>query len=273
MNTHTLHVRERFDGEAENWNAQYHPSTSGSIYAHNLLRRQQQTQTLIDNTGGRLLDIGCGAGNVLLSVASTTQFKPFGADFSTNMLFQARQNARHHHRSVPLLATDVCHLPFVSNSFDAILCLGVLEYIPHYTQVLSECARLLKPGGQFIVSVPNGTSPFIRFDDLMFAIKNIITRGFLPPSLRKWIKTRIFNREDKPYFNHQKQRFSPLVFGHQLKQAGFDIRNQCYHTYGFGILEGSIWNVRISKYIENRTTHHPNMEKLGWTYILKAVKQ
>ena len=272
MNAHARHVQNRFDGEAETWNGHYQCPDARSIYAHNLLRRQQCAQTLIGPASGRLLELGCGAGNVLLSAAEHTGLRPFGADFSTGMLARAKHNARDKHRTLPLLAADVRHLPFASDSFDAILCLGVLEYIPEYGRVIAESARILKPGGQFIASIPNGTSPFIRIDDFAFGLKNAVTRGLLPAGLRTFVKTRFLGRPDKPYFNHKKQRFCPAHFSRELQKAGFRIHAHCYQPYGFGLLEGNRFNVRLSEYLEQRTENNPQLEKLGWTYLLKAVK-
>lgn len=272
MNAHARNVRTRFDGEAETWNGHYQRPDARSIYTHNLLRRQQCAQTLIGPASGRLLELGCGAGNVLLSAAEHTGLRPFGADFSTGMLARAKRNAQDNHQTLPLLAADARRLPFATDSFDAILCLGVLEYIPDYGRVIEESARILKTGGQFIASVPNGTSPFVRIDDFAFGLKNAVTRGLLPAGLRTFVKTRLLGRPDKPYFNHKKQRFCPAQFARELQNAGFHIQTQCYHTYGFGLLEGKSFNVRLSEYIERRTANNPQLEKLGWTYVFKAVK-
>jgi len=47
------------------------------------------------------------------------------------------------------------HLPFSDRSFDYITCLEGLEHIENPQQAMREFARLLKPGGHLIVSVPN----------------------------------------------------------------------------------------------------------------------
>lgn len=272
MSAHAQRVRSRFDHEAKNWNAQYQNANHHSIYAHNLLLRQQQTQMFVAHVHGRILELGCGAGNVLLNVSSDNPIKSFGADFSFGMLTQAQHNANQLKQNLPLLNADATQLPLASNSFETIICLGVLEYIPNFSDVLSECMRILKPKGQLIVSIPNATSPFIRIDDTVFAIKNAITHTLLPTRLRIWVKQKLFGRKEKPYFKHKKQRFSPKVFHSQLLHHGFQITDQKFHTYGFGIFEGFAWNVRLSKFITRQTLNHPHLEQMGWTHILKAVK-
>jgi hypothetical protein len=124
-----------------------------------------------------------------------------------------------------------------------------------------------------IVSLPNAQSPFIRLDDFAFNLKNAITRGLLPPRLRHHIKTQWLGRPDKPYFNHKKQRFHSNHFITQLNEHAFDVQEQHYHTFGFGLLEGRAFNVRLSEFIEAQLPQHPRLEKMGWTHILKAVKR
>jgi 2-polyprenyl-3-methyl-5-hydroxy-6-metoxy-1,4-benzoquinol methylase len=46
-------------------------------------------------------------------------------------------------------------LPFGDNSFDYVTCLEGLEHIENPQQAMREFARVLKPGGHLIVSVPN----------------------------------------------------------------------------------------------------------------------
>lgn len=45
-------------------------------------------------------------------------------------------------------------IPIADNTFDAIICNAVLEHVPAIDKVMSELARVLKPGGFFIAGVP-----------------------------------------------------------------------------------------------------------------------
>ena len=49
---------------------------------------------------------------------------------------------------------DVTALPFAQGGFDAVLSLDVLEHVPDYRAALREFARVLRPGGQLVLSVP-----------------------------------------------------------------------------------------------------------------------
>ncbi len=52
------------------------------------------------------------------------------------------------------LVCDIASIPEPDASFDAVLCTEVLEHVPDPVVVLTELARLLKPGGKMILSVP-----------------------------------------------------------------------------------------------------------------------
>lgn len=49
---------------------------------------------------------------------------------------------------------DVTALPFAEASFDALLCIHVLEHVPEDRRAIAELYRVLRPGGWAIVSVP-----------------------------------------------------------------------------------------------------------------------
>ena len=52
------------------------------------------------------------------------------------------------------VVSDIAAIPQPDASFDAILCTEVLEHVPDPVKALEEFARLLKPGGQLIVTAP-----------------------------------------------------------------------------------------------------------------------
>jgi SAM-dependent methyltransferase len=54
----------------------------------------------------------------------------------------------------PDVLCDGAALSFASNSFDAVVCTEVLEHVSDPRRVVSECARVLKPGGVMLITVP-----------------------------------------------------------------------------------------------------------------------
>lgn len=101
-------------------------------------------------SGGRMLEAGCGLGRYLLYVQSHGG-DVVGIDFALEPLRRIKVYAR----SARLAGADLAQLPFAGGSFDTILCFGVLEHFERGAEVQArELARLLRPSGWLIVTVP-----------------------------------------------------------------------------------------------------------------------
>lgn len=95
-----------------------------------------------DGHGQRLLDVGCGTGHHLAELRARG-FDGAGVDGSADMLEQAAAV----NPGVELRLADVEHLPFADASFDIVVCIEVLRYLPSPAACLREMARVLRPGG------------------------------------------------------------------------------------------------------------------------------
>lgn len=100
----------------------------------------------------QVLDAGCGAGHTALA------FAPFVAqviayDLTSAMLEQVERLS--HERGITNIITrqgDVEQLPFEDGSFDCVVSRYSAHHWPHPANALKEFRRVLKPGGQFILS-------------------------------------------------------------------------------------------------------------------------
>ena len=109
----------------------------------------------------RVLDIGCGSGRHTAALFDLGRCFIVGADASASDLRQARQRLHFHEQVAQhpagtwaLSAADVTRLPFIDNGFDVVICAEVLEHVRDHGQALTELARVLKPSGELIISVP-----------------------------------------------------------------------------------------------------------------------
>src|SRR5205814_221266 len=98
--------------------------------------------------GARVLEVGCGGGNVLERVPG----RRFGIDLSPFILSKARARL---HGAAQLVRGDAMRLPFADGAFDRVFCSEVLEHVLEPEVVVREMRRVLAPGGFAVVSVPN----------------------------------------------------------------------------------------------------------------------
>jgi len=109
--------------------------------------------------GGRLLDVGCGGGSLLASVADLLGAVATGLDVSGPALERARRRFPGH--TWLHAAAEPGALP--REAFDAITLIHVLEHTPAPMALLGTLASWLVPGGILIAEVPNGEFYFSRF--------------------------------------------------------------------------------------------------------------
>jgi len=99
----------------------------------------------------RMLDVATGPG-YLAAAAIERGATAAAVDFSASMIAHARQA----YPEVEFQVASADHLPFSNESFDAVgISFGMLHF-PQPEQALSEAARVLRPGGRIVGSVPNG---------------------------------------------------------------------------------------------------------------------
>ena len=106
---------------------------------------------------GRLLEIGCARG-VFLKEMSRLGWEVVGTEISPTVI---REGA--HRLGVWLSVQDAGRLAFNDATFDAVVMYHVLEHLPSADEALSDIARVLKPGGLLLVTVPNIGTPWIKF--------------------------------------------------------------------------------------------------------------
>jgi ubiquinone/menaquinone biosynthesis C-methylase UbiE len=99
----------------------------------------------------RVLDAGCGAGHTALAFAAVAR-EVVAVDLSAAMLEQCRRLAAARTLSnVDFRVGDVEELAFAEGDFDVVTSRYSAHHWPHPQQALHEIARVLKPGGQFLL--------------------------------------------------------------------------------------------------------------------------
>ncbi len=115
------------------------------------VRRETLNRFLAERAPARakLLDIGCGLGDVLAGL--TGDFEMFGFDYAAS---NVRIASRRLKGKAEICQASIYELPYESNSIDVGICLEVLEHIEDDARAVREIARVLKPGGFLVAAVP-----------------------------------------------------------------------------------------------------------------------
>ncbi|MCK6625243.1 MAG: class I SAM-dependent methyltransferase [Anaerolineae bacterium] len=104
-------------------------------------------QFLPKKTDLRLLDVGCGAGNMIHHLSRFGRVKGLEID--------PRPVKMAHQRGYDVDQFDATRpMPFPDDSFDAVTALDVIEHNQDDLAILADSYRLLKPGGYMIITVP-----------------------------------------------------------------------------------------------------------------------
>jgi SAM-dependent methyltransferase len=109
-------------------------------------------------SGMRVLDAGCGNGRHLCEAFRTPGVEVAGVDLNWTDLCKAKGflslMSREKAGSWSIAHADVVNLPYADGSFDVVVCSEVLEHVSDNKAAVTELVRVLKPGGELVVTVP-----------------------------------------------------------------------------------------------------------------------
>lgn len=113
---------------------------------------------------GKLLDVGCGTGNILCKLVNGKR-ELFGIDLSENMVRECRRRME---SNAEIKVADAEHMPYKDNFFDVLVCNASFHHYPHPEEVLKEMKRVLKSGGRLLIGEGYVLQPFRAILNLSF---------------------------------------------------------------------------------------------------------
>jgi 2-polyprenyl-3-methyl-5-hydroxy-6-metoxy-1,4-benzoquinol methylase len=145
MHTHTRDERAFFyEGFAEEFD--------GKMNMYDLTRRVEIVfdELLTDELRGKkLLDAGCGTG-WLSKRACERGATVTSLDVGAKLLAQVAKKC-----DSERVVGDILRLPFADGTFDVVVSSEVIEHTVEPRRAVSELARVLRPGGVLVITVPN----------------------------------------------------------------------------------------------------------------------
>ncbi len=127
-------TKSRYDGHAEWYEEWNRPNAE-----HNAA----DVRELLGPGSGLCLDLGCGSGHYLETLAQTGR-TVVGLDRSADQLRFART------RSPAILQGDAAALPFADGTFPTVTTMWISTDVDDFPAVLAEAARVLEPGGTLL---------------------------------------------------------------------------------------------------------------------------
>ena len=262
-----------FNQEAEKYDAAYDANTPGG-YA--LRVRQQRVLELLGGRGGKVLDVGCGAGRMAAPLLDLG-YEFWGVDAAPTMIEECRNRYRDTSR-VHLSVADAHRIEFDDALFDAVICMGVIDRIQNWESAIAEMARVLKPGGTLIVTFPNLASPYAWWKNFIFYPAMAIIRPLYFRMTRRPPPSALYNRVDP------KGRLSLLASFAKLQTASavtrafggleLPVTEVVYYNFTLFLSPLDEWLPRLSMRLSERIEHlrSGGLRWIGAGYIVKARK-
>lgn len=131
--------------------------------------------------GARVLEVGCGPGLQAIEVARRRpDLRIVASDFSQAFVALAQGNARAAGVTVESVVADAMDLSrFEPGTFDAVYSVTAIKHFPDPVRGLTECLRVLRPGGRLWVAE-------IRRESTLSEVESLIADFQAPPRLRRF---------------------------------------------------------------------------------------
>jgi SAM-dependent methyltransferase len=108
-----------------------------------------------------IMEVGCSAGHLLADMRrSLPNATLTGGDYTLGTLVKLSEKMS----GIPLVRFDLADSPLLSDIYDAMVLLNVLEHIEDDVAATRHVARMLKPGGVAVIEVPAGPELFDDYD-------------------------------------------------------------------------------------------------------------
>lgn len=108
------------------------------------------------DSGDRILDMSCGNGGVLQYFSQRFDCEISAMTTSVEQFRQIRGNLG----NVNVMYAQPEDIPWRDRSFDVVMCNTTLVEMAHPEKILKEVYRVLRPGGQFILTAPSYPKAF-----------------------------------------------------------------------------------------------------------------
>lgn len=150
-----MNKREFFDSIAPDWDSLPQPEDAAA-------KRARFVALATERRPSRILDVGCGTGILVPELLTQCPSSAIvELDFSAEMI--ARNRAKNTRSNIQFLCSSIREAPLEPESFDAILCFGIVPHLDSLDSDVRKLASALKPGGRLSVGHLMGSAELNAF--------------------------------------------------------------------------------------------------------------
>ena len=130
--------------------------TTAQLYRYRQLQKRCVDKFKLEDND-KVLCVGLGTGNEIYHILQKNKRVVIvGVDSSRTALKKASKKALRLGKEIEVYIMNAKWLEFTTGSFDAVLCLHVMDFVDDVEKVTSEILRVLKNDGQFVITYPSG---------------------------------------------------------------------------------------------------------------------
>ncbi|MBL4734487.1 MAG: class I SAM-dependent methyltransferase [Flavobacteriales bacterium] len=260
-------VKKYYEEEAEKYEKEFYRSESDYPtlrIRHNYILEMVNSLSLPSSP--RILDIGCGTGEMVRDLMSPER-QIYGLDISPNMIKIAQEKCakpKVEKCEVSLGTGDIENLAFDDQSFDLVICSGVIEYLKDDNASLKELKRVIKPEGYLIINVTNKFSVRKWTAPLVESLKS----NRVVYSSMNFVKESILKKGKLHHFPFKPRVHSPKAFDLQLLAKGFVKLEHRY--FDFAILPAPLDTIfgvitdPMKRYLERYSKNNMTISGAGY---------
>jgi ubiquinone/menaquinone biosynthesis C-methylase UbiE len=226
--------------------------------------RKQRLFELLEGEGRQVLDVGCGPG-VLVPDMLSRGFEFWGVDAAPNMIEECYKSFGDVVQAHFSLGNAV-EIEFPPESFDVVICSGVIDHIRDYERAISEMLRVVRKDGTLLVAFPNLFSPWAWWRNFVFY-----------PALRvvRPLYFGLLNRPQPPALSSLATMHSQRGVSKLIERNGGEVCKVAY--YNFNLLLSPLDElfprtaVRLTERMEQLSTGW--LRWLGCGFLVKVKKR
>lgn len=260
-------VTAHFDANVPYWDGIYrHGSLQDRIYQQRQAVVLECVDALSLPPGAPVLEVGCGAGHLSVSLAERG-FRVRAIDASSGMVqaTAARASDAGVGEMVSVAVADAHALPFESDSFELVVAVGVMPWVHSEADAIAEMARVLRPGGHLILTADNKARLGSWLDP----------RGLLSLTPLRHVKVALRRRRGLA----TSHLHFPREIDRMLGARGLEL--EVRRTVGFGpfsLLGMSPLEepraIRVNDRLQALADRGvPGLRRTGWHYVVRASKR